>query len=186
MKKRVKQKKRRKWINRLLNILIVIVLAAIGIVCYYMFFKEPVKEKKKVSKPVVHSAIEKPEEPEKNKELEQELMWIREKMEDPNVVETYQQPDWTVIETKQKEPHKISYEIGSVDWLEMKNCIAYATNLTFKDFSTWYIGRGEKQNETIGIISTKDGAYHYRVYMEWMTNKGWKPKLVQQLKEPKW
>ena len=39
----------------------------------------------------------------------------------------------------------------------------------------WKIKNGGSPQKSIGIVSTKDKVEKYRVYLEWVDEKGWKP-----------
>lgn len=181
---RVKKVKKRKWINGILNVLIVFVGMGICVVSYYSFL-QPVEAQPIPSEPTIE------ENEEKEKDVQEEvvypskekLVWIREKMDNSNVIETYEDPNWKVIQTNRSAQKEVNYGVGSNDWIEMRQCIAYATDLSLKDFSTWYIGPEGKENYSVAVISTKDGAYHYRIYIE-LVEEGWLPLLVQQIRKP--
>ena len=61
------------------------------------------------------------------------------------------------------------------DWNEKTMHISYAINLTEDDIIIWKIKNGGSPQKSIGIVSSKDKVEKYRVYLEWVDEKGWKP-----------
>ena len=53
--------------------------------------------------------------------------------------------------------------------------LAYATGLSKDTMIIWKIKNGGSPQKSIGIVSTKDKVEKYRVYLEWVDGKGWKP-----------
>nr|WP_239534573.1 YrrS family protein [Priestia taiwanensis] len=101
---------------------------------------------------------------------------------DPNVVEAYTNPSWKPVGTEQSEPHVTKFDSKSADWKEMLQVAAYATELTVSDIFAQRISNGGGANKVNAVIGTKDRKYMYRVKLEWVTNEGWMPTLVEQLK----
>nr|WP_216367449.1 YrrS family protein [Anoxybacillus sp. EFIL] len=106
-------------------------------------------------------------------------------VEDPNsnVIREIVNPSWQPIGTTQSEPHVTQYDKNSVDWKEMLDAISYATGISSSDLIVWFIGNGGSPNHAVATVSKKDKTEHYKVFIEWVTNEGWKPTKVQQLKE---
>ncbi|KIQ94522.1 hypothetical protein LH47_01400 [Anoxybacillus thermarum] len=106
-------------------------------------------------------------------------------VEDPNsnVIREIVNPSWQPIGTTQSEPHVTQYDKNSVDWKEMLDAISYATGISSSDLIVWFIGNGGSPNHAVATVSKKDKTEHYKVFIEWVTDEGWKPTKVQQLKE---
>ena len=64
---------------------------------------------------------------------------------------------------------------NTADWNEKIAAISYATNLPEDALIIWKIKNGGNPQKSIGIVSTKDKVEKYRVYLEWVDEKGWKP-----------
>ncbi|WP_172369335.1 YrrS family protein [Sporosarcina jiandibaonis] len=107
-------------------------------------------------------------------------------VEDPGVVkyessdesfvdETIVNTGWEPIGTTQTGEHVSLYDGKSADWHEKISAISYATNLPEDALIIWRIKNGGSPQKSIGIVSTKDKAEKYRVYLEWVDEKGWKP-----------
>nr|WP_220127483.1 YrrS family protein [Anoxybacillus ayderensis] len=106
-------------------------------------------------------------------------------VEDPNsnAIREIVNPSWQPIGTTQSEPHVTQYDKNSVDWKEMLDAISYATGISSSDLIVWFIGNGGSPNHAVATVSKKDKTEHYKVFIEWVTDEGWKPTKVQQLKE---
>ncbi|MDZ5712304.1 DUF1510 family protein [Jeotgalibacillus haloalkalitolerans] len=90
--------------------------------------------------------------------------------------------EWKPVGTKQTGEHVSSYEKGSVDWNEKLKAAAYATGLDMNSMTVWWVGNdGGPQNSVVEVSSPSGGAPEYRVHMEWVDKKGWKPVKVDEL-----
>jgi Domain of unknown function (DUF1510) len=98
-----------------------------------------------------------------------------ESSEDAVVDETIIQTGWEPIGTTQTGEHVSLYDGKSADWKEKIAAISYATNLPEDALIIWKIKNGGTPQKSIGIVSTKDKVEKYRVYLEWVDEKGWKP-----------
>ncbi|MGJ7035068.1 DUF1510 family protein [Anoxybacillus eryuanensis] len=185
--KRSKQRK----VNRILNTLIAIVFALILFFGWKWLFanERSVKETNTSPQPVEvetneseanEQPSEQPSEQQENNEKVEETV-----VDDPNsnVIREIVNPSWQPIGTTQSEPHVTTYDKNSVDWKEMIDAISYATGISSSDLIVWFIGNGGSPNHAVATVSKKDKTEHYKVFIEWVTNEGWKPTKVQQLKE---
>ena len=91
-------------------------------------------------------------------------------------------PSWQPIATTQTGEHVSVYDKNSVDWKEKQEAIADATGLSIEDTITWKIKNGGSPQKSIGIVSSKDEAEKYRVYLEWIENEGWQTVKMDVLK----
>jgi hypothetical protein len=98
-----------------------------------------------------------------------------ESSEDAVVNESIIKTGWEPIGTKQTGEHVSLYDGKSVDWQEKISAISYATDLPEDALIIWKIKNGGSPQKSIGIVSTKDKVEKYRVYLEWIDGKGWKP-----------
>ena len=62
-----------------------------------------------------------------------------------------------------------------VDWAEKKKALSYATGHSEDELIFWKIKNGGGPQKSIGIVSTRDKSEKYRVFLEWVDEKGWKP-----------
>jgi hypothetical protein len=108
---------------------------------------------------------------------------IVENSDDPNVKETFINPSWKPVGTKQAEPHVATYKTESTDWQEMIKAFELATGLTEAEWTLWRIGNNGSPQDAKGVVSTKDRQYVYRIYIEWVENEGWKPTKLEHLNE---
>ncbi|ABO67823.1 MULTISPECIES: YrrS family protein [Geobacillus] len=99
-----------------------------------------------------------------------------------NIEKEIVNPAWQPVGTTQSEPHETVFKKDSVDWKEMLDAVSYATGIAPEEMIVWFIGNNGP-NKAVATISKKDQTAHYKVYIEWVTNEGWKPTKVQKLKK---
>lgn len=114
-----------------------------------------------------------------DEEDEEELEVEHVDSSDENVIEAFK-ANWEPIGTSQTEPHTVDFSEDSKDREEMKKAIQVATDLD--EMVLWWIGNDGDQ-KVVATVSTMDEAITYRVYLSWEENHGWKPTLVESLKE---
>ncbi|OQP06259.1 hypothetical protein B1690_08905 [Geobacillus sp. 46C-IIa] len=192
---RAKQRK----INRWLNGAIAIVVLLIVIVAWNLLFGgQPSREKADAgAKTAANSAKrvevetaapaeteEPPQEDEAASAEEEGEAGVTETPGPPgsNIEKEIVNPAWQPIGTTQSEPHETVFKKDSVDWKEMLDAVSYATGIAPEEMIVWFIGNNGP-NKAVATISTKDQTAHYKVYIEWVTNEGWKPTKVQKLKQ---
>lgn len=95
--------------------------------------------------------------------------------DDKLISETIIKTAWEPIGTSQTGDHVSRYDGNSVDWKEKQEALAYATGLSTDSMIFWKIKNGGDPQKSIGIVSSKDSAEKYRVYLEWVEEQGWKP-----------
>ncbi|AKP47899.1 YrrS family protein [Bacillus smithii] len=196
---RSEKRLKRKKTNRILNTAIVVVIILIILVAFSIFSggnddetskktsDEPktsqhetasVNNKdKQESKQEKHTKKEKKE----KKEEEKKEKVIVEQGGGPNVEETIKDPNWEPVATQQSGEHVSSFDTNSVDWKEKVKALSYATGIPEDSMTVWFIS-GQGPDKAIGTVSPKgrkDDAY--RVYIEWVDGKGWKPVQVEKL-----
>ncbi|WP_186576486.1 YrrS family protein [Aquibacillus kalidii] len=101
---------------------------------------------------------------------------------DDNVVKAYKK-DWQPVGTEQQGEHVVSFEPESQDWQEMMRAVRVATNLTPDDMIQWWVTRGNDDQSVVATVSNNAETEIYRVYVSWADGQGWKPTLVEELKE---
>ncbi|MCM3743425.1 DUF1510 family protein [Sporosarcina luteola] len=101
---------------------------------------------------------------------------------DEIIKETITNPAWQPIGTDQSGEHVSKYEAGSIDYNEKKKAIAYATGFSEDQLFYKRVKNGGGPQKSIGIVTTKDGSKIFRVYIEWVDGKGWKPTRMDVLK----
>ncbi|KAA0965405.1 DUF1510 family protein [Sporosarcina sp. ANT_H38] len=102
--------------------------------------------------------------------------------DDAIVAETITDTAWKPIGTTQTGDHVSQYDGSSVDWNEKKQALAYATGLPQDSMIFLKIKNGGGPQKSIGIVSSRDSAQKYRVYLEWVDGEGWKPVKMDKLK----
>jgi cytoskeletal protein RodZ len=197
---RYEQRAKRRKVNRILNTLIGFVFALILFFGWQLIFSNN-KEPEKANHPVDEKKEETVEKEEKEhkesvkvefnentqngnkEELEEENEEVTVIEGDPNsnIIQEIVNPSWQPIGTTQSEPHVTTFDKDSVDWKEMLDAISYATRLSQSEMIVWFIGNNGP-NKAVATISTKDKQQHYKVYIEWVEQQGWKPTKVQQLR----
>ncbi|MFS0689812.1 DUF1510 family protein [Sporosarcina sp. 179-K 8C2 HS] len=94
---------------------------------------------------------------------------------DEIIMETVIDKGWQPVGTTQTGIHESKYDGESVDWNEKKKAISYATGHSEDELIFWKIKNGGGPQKSIGIVSTRDKSKKYRVSLEWVDGKGWKP-----------
>lgn len=89
---------------------------------------------------------------------------------------------WQPIGTDQSGEHVSQYDAESTDYNEKKKAIAYATGFSENELFYKRVKNGGGPQKSIGIVTTKDGSKIFRVYIEWIDEKGWKPVKMDVLK----
>nr|WP_269151651.1 YrrS family protein [Sutcliffiella horikoshii] len=91
-------------------------------------------------------------------------------------------PGWGPVGTTQSEPHTSVYDEGHVDWKEKLDAVHAATGLNSGDYTLYFLGNGGSEHLAVASIKDKSTGENFKVYLEWVTNKGWKPTKVEQVK----
>lgn len=91
--------------------------------------------------------------------------------------------DWKPIGTEQEGSHRATFKKGTQDWDEMVKAIHVGAGLQPSNSILWYVGNGGDAQSAIGTITDKSQQKIYRVYVEWIDQKGWKPVKVEVLEE---
>ncbi|MEW9500513.1 YrrS family protein [Jeotgalibacillus marinus] len=88
---------------------------------------------------------------------------------------------WEPIGTTQTGEHVSSYDENSVDWEEKVKAISYATGIEESNMLILFIGNHENSpHKSVGTVSSFDDLdTEYKVYLEWVDQKGWKPVKVE-------
>jgi len=102
--------------------------------------------------------------------------------DDENVIETIQK-DWEPIGTEQEGDHVATFDKTSQDWKEMKKAVYLGAGLQQDNYILWHIGNGGSPQKAIGTVTNKAQTEIYRVYIQWVDDKGWKPTKVEILRE---
>ena len=89
--------------------------------------------------------------------------------------------NWKPVETKQEGEHTTDYNNGSQDRIEIKQASANATDLSVGDMIEWRVENNGDQ-KVVATISDTQQTKTYRVFLSWISNKGWQPTKVEQLK----
>ncbi|TDL34466.1 DUF1510 family protein [Jeotgalibacillus sp. S-D1] len=90
--------------------------------------------------------------------------------------------DWKPIGTSQTGEHVSSYDEGTVDWNEKVKALSYATGINADNMTVWYIGNDGSPQKSVGTVSESGKPNEkYRVYLEWVDQKGWKPVKMEKL-----
>lgn len=204
---RFQQKQQRRRQNGVLNIAIGIVLLAVVIVAYQLFFtsdnteqvassdkkvaQQTEKEKEAAKKTEKEEAAKKKAEEQKKKEEEAKKKAEEEAKAKENekvsaektiatATEAYTKPAWKPVGTEQGQSPAMTFQKGSTDWNEMIKAIAYAIDIPEDQLVIHRIGNNGKQ-KAYGNVQDKQTGKKYYVNIDWVENEGWKPTLVQVL-----
>ncbi|MGG2095338.1 YrrS family protein [Bacillus sp. S13(2024)] len=200
---RFQQKQQRRRQNGVLNIAIGIVLLAVIIVAYQLFFtsdkteqvasgdkkvtQQTEKEKEATAKKKedAKAAEQKKKDEEAKKKAEEEAKAKEnEKVSAEKTIatatEAYTKPGWKPVGTEQGQSPAMTFQKGSTDWNEMIKAIAYAIDIPADQLVLNRIGNNGKQ-KAYGKVTDKQTGKKYQVNIDWVENEGWKPTLVQTL-----
>lgn len=204
---RFQQKQQRRRQNGVLNIAIGIVLLAVVIVAYQLFFtsdnteqvassdkkvaQQTEKEKEAAKKTEKEEVAKKKAEEQKKKEEEakkkaEEEAKAKENEKVPaektmaNATEAYTKPAWKPVGTEQGQSPAMTFQKGSTDWNEMMKAISSAIDIPADQLVIHRIGNNGKQ-KAYGNVQDKQSGKKYYVNIDWVENEGWKPTLVQVL-----
>ena len=97
---------------------------------------------------------------------------------DPEVKKTIVNPAWAPVGTSQTGQHFNEY--SGVDWDEMVQAISYGTGIDPGNMTVVFLGNNGP-DKSVGTIKQKDTQQVFRVYIEWVDEKGWKPTQVEEL-----
>lgn len=117
-----------------------------------------------------------------NTENEDSETQVSENSDDPNVIKTMTNPGWGPVGTSQSEPHTSVYDEGHVDWDEKLKVVSAATGLASGDYTLYFLGNGGSEHHSVASIKNKASGENFKVYLEWVTGKGWKVTKVEQVK----
>ncbi|MBU5595310.1 YrrS family protein [Amphibacillus sp. MSJ-3] len=99
---------------------------------------------------------------------------------DEENVEFSYKSTWPSIQTKQTEPHEITWEQTSQDWQEMMKAAELATGVPVDEmYYLWVSGNGPQS--VIATFSNSAMDEHFRVYITWIEYQGWQPERVDML-----
>jgi cytoskeletal protein RodZ len=99
-----------------------------------------------------------------------------------NILRTIENPAWKPIGTNQVDPQTNVYDKGTENRNEIETAASYATGLDRANMTVWWLTNNGPDKAKVTIAS-KDGSQNFRVYIDWVNGEGWKPVLVEELKE---
>ncbi|AST92671.1 MULTISPECIES: YrrS family protein [Sutcliffiella] len=197
---------RKKKSNKIYNILIAIVFLLIIFFSVKLFFgssstapattnndenpvvgdsqenKEPEEEETGVTEEEPEEQANESEEPpatEESNEEEEPVTMEEEVSDDETIIRTLT-GNWAPVGTNQQEPHASVYDPNHVDWSEKILAINRALGVQENDYTLWFLGNGGNEHAAIARVTVKASNEHYRVYLQWVTNEGWKPVKLEQ------
>ena len=115
------------------------------------------------------------EDPVEEEPVAEEENVVEENTTDAQVKQVITNSSWAPVGTTQSEPHTSVYDSSHVDWAEKIKAINYALGKSESDYTLWFLGNGGDAHSAIARVTVKGTSEHYRVYLQWVTNQGWKP-----------
>lgn len=186
--------------DKLLNGLIAIVSVLILIVGYNVLTYEGSskndKEEAKVAQKAEKTAEQKAaddkakQEAEKKADLKKDITersTVRKvEVADENVEMAIVDDAWQPLKTAQTEAigedHISQYDGASLDWTEKVTELATVSNIPEEEMRIIRVKNGGSNQKTIGVVTSADGLKMYRIYLEWVPNKGWTATQLDVLK----
>ncbi|WP_339146983.1 MULTISPECIES: YrrS family protein [unclassified Sutcliffiella] len=144
--------------------------------------KSESEEAKKAEEAKKEKEKEEKEKEKESNEADDSETEVSENSDDPNVIKTMTNPGWGPVGTTQSEPHTSVYDEGHVDWKEKLDAVHAATGLNSGDYTLYFLGNGGSEHLAVASIKNKSTGENFKIYLEWVTNKGWKPTKVEQVK----
>ncbi|WP_216829074.1 YrrS family protein [Alkalihalobacterium elongatum] len=189
---RYDQRKKRR-LNRLYNVAIGIVAILIIYVAVQLFFtsgsEEVIADNEQEQQEEQDQQEDQSEETSQTIENDREIESSQEEVENEEAREEDEERteeelfegEWMPIGTVQSEPFEINFSKDHVNWKEMTHAIQYATGLG-DDIIIWRIENGGDPMSAVGTVSDPANKNTpYRVRIEWVTDRGWRPVEVIQL-----
>ncbi|WP_332633461.1 YrrS family protein [Halalkalibacter flavus] len=184
------EQRKKKRVNRILNVAIAIVTILIIVFAVQIFFSSTKSEEassdndlldeieesetESIPDPVEtqgRAGVEESE-PEIREEsgLEEENEWDEEEQE----LEPIPEGEWQPVGTSQTGEFTPDFSKNSTNWNEMVMAIQQATG--FSDMEIWWLGNGGSPTRARGEVSDKSNiGERYEVYIEWIDGHGWMP-----------
>lgn len=103
--------------------------------------------------------------------------------DDPLVEKVIIDPSWEVNPTNQTGEHVSAFEEGHIDYEEKLVAIRNAVQLDENNIIYWSVRNNGGPNQSVAVVSTGEKTDYYRVYIEWIDQKGWKPVKVEKLNQ---
>lgn len=131
--------------------------------------------------------------PEKEKQLNENQVKKQEEQKNTNMEkqkvneegttknQTEQNNQWKPVGTEQGTKPAMQFKEGTTDWNEMKKAISSAVDVPESQIIYDFIGNNGT-NKAYGNVRDKQSNKKYKVYIDWVENKGWKPVSVQAIK----
>ena len=181
------EQRKKKRINRVLNVAISIVTILILFFAYQIFFgtttsevmTEEMTDEEETDFASEEKTIESEQEEVDTSETSESE--IEPAVEDEDAIdnEETEEPasdgEWQPIGTEQAE-FTPGFTEGSLNRLEMEQAVRYATGISQDNMILWRIENGGAPTRARGVISEKATPdLAYEVYIEWVDGQGWMP-----------
>lgn len=101
--------------------------------------------------------------------------------DDPIVSEVIENPKWDVTPTGQTGEHISAYDAGNIDYQEKLLTLRNAVKFDENNIIYWSVKHNGSTSQSVGVVSNYDQSEMYRIYIEWVDGKGWKPVRVERL-----
>ncbi len=192
---RYEQRKKRR-INRMLNIAIGVVVVLILIFGAQLIFGGSSSEQASTSKEDEEQAAEHTvPDPIIKDDQGENINDEGEETSEDDMLDDDEQPDlneelepvpdgeWEPVGTEQAGEFSHNFDRSSANWTEMTRALRYATGLD-ENMIVWRLENGGSPTTARGVVSAPDQQEQpYEVYIEWIDGQGWKPIEKQQLQE---
>lgn len=109
-----------------------------------------------------------------------EVSNVEEAESDDPLVERVYTGKWTPIGTEQSGEHVTNFNEGSQDRVEINQAVTSVTGLDSGNIIEWWIA-GDGPNRVEATVSNENKTEVYRVYLQFIKEKGWQPTRVEEL-----
>ena len=100
---------------------------------------------------------------------------------DPLVAEIWTSNEWQPYPTGQTGEHRSTFAQGDIDYEEKLQSIFSVIPIKQQESIIWSVKNNGNAKSAIAVISSNDKTQKYRVAIEWIDKKGWKPVQVEVL-----
>ncbi|MFC0473599.1 YrrS family protein [Halalkalibacter kiskunsagensis] len=179
------EQRKKKRVNRILNVAIGIVTILIIVFAVQIFFSSTSSEEvltevdqngeiEENEPESIADPVEKNKENNQSEAVEENEHESTEEQLDEEELEPVPDGEWEPVGTSQTGEFTPDFNEGSTNWNEMVKALQYATGID--DMIVWWIGNGGSATRARGEVAPRGNPNEkYEVYIEWIDGQGWMP-----------
>ncbi|WP_025728649.1 DUF1510 family protein [Atopobacter phocae] len=144
--------------------------------------KKEIAEKEAEKQAALKQKKKEREQQEKDKEAEEKNKIKEVASDDPNVIKAYE-GTFKLFPTNQKGEHRLTFEDGSIDRMEIHNAASHVLNMNPEDLLDYWVNTAPGEDHLYIVLTDTGYTQFYRVYMHFIEGKGWQVTRYEQLHE---